>query len=514
MRWLWLFIISAFVGYLLRGYYNISNWGGVSFLIFAVAAAKYFELGHLQYKPDNKRLWSISSIAALSWGVYVYFIHTFGVLDIPSLIFHLEYGIEGNGAVKAVTRGVTYLSAIILFTIAISFLTNMDIRFRKLEWKIGLFFILINPVWGGVYDFAYGYSNSDGHQLIEYYVEPTISHLPEGKKKNLIVIYLESLEKTFSRPEFGDVYSSFNDLETKSTDFSGVFQAEYTGWTIAGMAASQCGIPLLPLGLIQHNQFNVVDKFLPGTTCLGDILHANGYQLSYIGGASTKFAGKGTFYTTHGFDKVAGFDELSQYTEPNYVNEWGLYDDTLFEIALKEIEQLDKAPQPYGLFMLTIAGHMPNGFVADKCRHKMESDDNYLLAVKCTGYLVEKFVESLDDAGYLENTQIIILSDHLAMKNPQWEKLQRMERTNTLFFYPKIQGMELVHRNATTMDTFPTILDALGFELNTAGEAGLGRSLLRQNNQTLVERFSLADLNRYIFADTELRRRVWGIADN
>ncbi|WP_438516828.1 hypothetical protein, partial [Enterobacter hormaechei] len=58
-------------------------------------------------------------------------------------------------------------------------------------------------------------------------------------------IYAESLERTYFDAElFPGLADELNALRTDSIDFSNTQQLPGTGYTIAGMVASQCGIPL------------------------------------------------------------------------------------------------------------------------------------------------------------------------------------------------------------------------------------------------------------------------------
>src|SRR5699024_7871452 len=104
---------------------------------------------------------------------------------------------------------------------------------------------------------------------------------------NLLLIYLESLERTYAdRERFGDAYADLAAIGENAKRFIGVRQLDNTGWTMAGMIASQCGSPLMPAGLLHDRQFEPLDEVVPGVTCLGDLLHEQGYRQSYLGGAS------------------------------------------------------------------------------------------------------------------------------------------------------------------------------------------------------------------------------------
>ena len=173
----------------------------------------------------------------------------------------------------------------------------------------------------------------DGAWLDRQYVEPVILDAPRDPP-NLLLLYLESLERTYTdRERFGEAYAHLEALGEKALVFEGVRQVDNTGWTMAGMIASQCGTPLMPAGLLHDSQFEPLGKVVPGVDCLGDLLADKGYALSYMGGASTRFAGKGVFYRDHGFDRVLGREELEPRLEkPGYMNSWGLYDLSLIHI--------------------------------------------------------------------------------------------------------------------------------------------------------------------------------------
>ena len=71
-------------------------------------------------------------------------------------------------------------------------------------------------------------------------------------------------------------------------------QTRGTTFTVAGILSSQCGTPLLfPKGPGGNDILK--NGFLQEGFCFGDILHAAGYHQVFMGGASTRFAGKGVF---------------------------------------------------------------------------------------------------------------------------------------------------------------------------------------------------------------------------
>lgn len=105
-----------------------------------------------------------------------------------------------------------------------------------------------------------------------------------GGGKNLVYIYMESFERTFLKEEvFPGLAPNLSRLEKDSLYIEGVGQAPLTDWTIAGMVASQCGMPLATFKF-DRNDISGVDGFMPGTTCFGDVIKERGYYSVFIGG--------------------------------------------------------------------------------------------------------------------------------------------------------------------------------------------------------------------------------------
>jgi phosphoglycerol transferase len=101
----------------------------------------------------------------------------------------------------------------------------------------------------------------------EYYHRPQLK--AAGTRKNLVYIYAESLERTyFDEKLFPDLVVGLRQLESQSTSFTNIKQSAYTGWTVAGMVASQCGIPLVTPS--HGNSMSGMDSFLSSAVCLGD----------------------------------------------------------------------------------------------------------------------------------------------------------------------------------------------------------------------------------------------------
>jgi phosphoglycerol transferase len=238
-------------------------------------------------------------------------------------------------------------------------------------------------------------------------------------------------------------------------------QTPGTGWTIAGIVSSQCGVPLRPVTMRDGNASNEhVKAFMSNATCLGDVLKRAGYKNIFMGGAGLDFAGKGKFLLSHGYDEVYGKTDWREQGETQ-LNEWGLYDDRLLAIAKKKIDQLEAKGELYNLTLLTLDMHPPSGFISDTCKQRGVSD--YQSIVVCSADMLGQLIRYMHQRGYSKNTDIVVLGDHLSMGAPLEDRLeQAKERTIFNRFYTQT-ALDKNRNIIYHYDLFPTILYILGF---------------------------------------------------
>ena len=301
----------------------------------------------------------------------------------------------------------------------------------------------------------------------------------KAKRPNIVLIYAESLEQRyFDETVFPDLLPNLKNLKERSIVFSNVSQGPGAGWTTAGIVASQCGYPLADSLGVGGNSLPLFDEFLPQATCLGDLLHEDSYHTTFIGGADARFAGKGKFLHSHGYNEVIDKNVLIEtLSDKSYVNEWGVYDDTRFAYAIEKFKLLSQQGAPFLLTMLTIDTHHPNGFPSRSCQPYGTGENSSLNAVHCSDQLIAGFVDQIRSSPYSENTLIIVLSDHLAMRNQASDLLEASSQSARLtFFVNTPQGTSGLNANpGDHFDIAPTILDLAGYGID--GQIGFGAPL-------------------------------------
>ena len=351
-------------------------------------------------------------------------------------------------------------------------------------------FTLLSCLYFSVFFSVFGYISAQfGKDFFdENYIAPSKIDISfnENNSKNLVLIYVESLETTYSNTKLynKDLLHSLNQLN--GTSFLEFREVPTTGWTMASIVASQCSVPLKELSKIDHtrsegnrlnDQGERVKNFLPGATCLGDILKDNGYHNVFMGGAYTAFAGKEKFLKSHGYDEIYGREEwLRMGAKRRDIHTWGLFDGVLFLKAKHKLKQLHDYGDRFNLTILTLDTH--EGAISKVCKQKGR---DMVDSIECASDQLYDFVMFAKDNGYLNDTNIVIMGDHLNFGNYASKKnntiSDRYIFNKFISNYPIIKNREeILH-----FDMLPTILEFIGFDIN-GGRLGLGYSAIKENN--------------------------------
>jgi phosphoglycerol transferase len=409
-----------------------------------------------------------------------------------AVLYTLTNSLTGAGIGKYILPGVGLVLALILVFGGLGWLLRRrrhhphHLGYSVLALGLALASVDASPAFRQITELVKSQSRDGDPDFAAYYKEP--SKTIPNPKLNLVYIYGESLERTyFDNNAFPNLTPELGKLKDDSIDFSHTMQLPGTDYTIAGMVASQCGIPLF--APFEGNASASVSSFFPQNICLGDILKNSGYQNYFIQGANLRFAGKDVFLQSHGFDHLYGAEELkTSVADPSYRNDWGFYDDTVLDEVWKKYEELSKSGQRFSLFTLTVDTHHPDGFISRTCdRKKYEIDgktNQSFSAVTCSQEHVAALIEKIKASPYFKNTVIVVSSDHLAMKNTAWDYLNKQDRSNLFFVIRGDQPQqEVIGVKRSTMDNGATVLDILGGD----NFIGLGRSSL--SGQSLAEVF-------------------------
>lgn len=409
-----------------------------------------------------------------------------------AVLYTLTNSLTGAGVSKYLLPGAGLVIALLAVFGALGWILR---RRRHLPYHFGYSLLALllalgsvdaSPAFHQITELVKSQSRDGDPDFAVWYKEPSKT-IPQPKL-NLVYIYGESLERTyFDNDAFPDLTPELGAIKKEGIDFTHTAQLPGTDYTIAGMVASQCGIPLF--APFEGNASASMSSFFPQNICLGDILKNSGYQNYFVQGANLRFAGKDVFLKSHGFEHLIGAEELkTTVADPTYRNDWGFYDDTVLDEVWKKYETLSKSGERFSLFALTVDTHHPDGFISRTCdrkRYDIDGKQNQSFsAVTCSQQHIAALINKIKGSPWFKDTVIVVSSDHLAMNNTAWKYLNKQDRNNLFFILrgdaPQ-QDISGVKRN--TMDNGATVLDILGGD----NFIGLGRSSL--SGQSLSESF-------------------------
>lgn len=329
----------------------------------------------------------------------------------------------------------------------------------------------------------------------EYYKLPVVTG--SENKRNLVMIYLESGEQTLADDQLfeKDAFLPLKEATQAADGWQSVEnyqQYKGGGWTMSGLVSTQCGIPLKGSAFGGSSSSGntgtdaVADTYLGGATCLGDVLAEQGYTSVFLGGANSSFAAKDDFLTTHGYSEIKGLADwrAAGEEEKSFRSDWGLSDERLMANARDKVDELhaqyEATGNPFNLTMLTLDTHEPV-HIYDYCN--VDTENVVTSAFDCSMTQVAAFVNHLKDQGYLEDTAVVIMGDHLKHMSAGDAFHEQLDHhpNRTIFNRIWIPGGsdEQLRAGVDQLSMYPTLLEVAGLTVKDR-EAGLGVSAFAQ----------------------------------
>ncbi len=518
---------------------------GISFIISAVYFLLQFAFSRLikeepsdvKRKKGNKAIKIISAVffalgvAALTgtvWGK-----DFFGDLTPDQILINLNSPTEGTDASVYISgiEGPVLSTALFTAIFCVVFFSDKNIFLKLKEKAVKIFprivsrtvsaavatAILVGGCWYGIEEFQLVqlyHSYLTASTFIEdNFADPNTVNItfPE-KKRNLIHIYLESMENTFLSKELGgycedNLIPHLYELMSEGISFShledapgGFQESTGAGWSVASMVNMGTGLPMKVPD--KQNQYGNADNFLPGATAIGDILKEQGYEQTVMFGANADFGGLTYYFQSHGDYTIIDHKEVKKrgYVPDNYKVFWGYEDDKLYEYAKEELTRLYETGKPFHLMMETADTHTPEGYLSKDA--PTPYDNKYANAVRYSQEQTVNFINWIKEQPFYENTTIVLIGDHLTMAKKFIATLDGIEDYHRSCYNLILNPAENIGdvpddrrylRDWAVFDMFPTILASIGVEIE-GDRLGIGTNLF-SDRDTVFEEFGVEYVN-------------------
>ena len=453
-------------------------------------------------------------------------IRKYGPVTYEQIIFHLNMPFASEiKIIISYLQNTVMTGAIIALILWLLFSKKYSVRFKKIQkirdfiydhrWFLCLMWLIFSIVYFCVRMNVWTMLTYRQHKrevsnfYEQYYVVPQQTQIDFPQQpRNLVIIFMESIESTFAQtPEHDyfntDLIPELHALADQNINFSnsaylgGSTPIDGTQWTQAGLFAQTCGVPI-QLPMREANFFQPKSDFYPNAWCLYDILRQQGYNESFMIGSNGEFGGMDRFVKTHGnqrfFDTLYFTRDLSRFSYKE--RRKNMPDEKLFPLAQEELMRLASLNTPFVFTLMTLDTHFGTQEFSDThCERLYGEEQNMENVVSCASRQIGNFVAWLQQQPFYENTSVVLLGDHIMMNNSLTTEMKRYPLN--IFINSAVAATNSKNRTFTPFDIYPTIMESTGAVIN-GHRLGLGTSLFADIPTLTEDKFSVKEMNREI----------------
>lgn len=284
-------------------------------------------------------------------------------------------------------------------------------------------------------------------------IERKIINPGSERKLNVIMISVESFSADFMHM-FGNtenITPYLDSLAQHSLVFTNLYA---TGTrTVRGLEALSLCVPPTPGQSIVRRPNN------ENLFSLGKVFNTKGYESKYIYGGYGYFDNMNGYFSANNYivvDRSALKPE-----EIDYENIWGVADENLFTLALREIDKTIGTGKPVFAQVMTVSNHRP--YTYPEGRIDIPSHTGREGAVKYTDYSIDKFLKEARNKPWFDSTVFVIVADHCASSAGKTELPVNKYHIPMMIYSPANIAPAKMERLMSQIDMGPTLLGLLNF---------------------------------------------------
>ncbi|WP_217477723.1 LTA synthase family protein [Stutzerimonas stutzeri] len=289
------------------------------------------------------------------------------------------------------------------------------------------------------------------------------------RKLNIVLITVESLSANYLG-SFGDARGltpNLDRLRQQSLAFSR-FYATGTR-TDRGLEAITLSVPPTP-------GRSIVKRIgrESGFASLGQQLRGHGYDSVFLYGGRGYFDNLSAFFSGNGYRVVdqSSTDEA----DIHFKNAWGMADEDLYRLALREADADHALGKPFLLQLMTTSNHRPYTYPAGHI--DIPSGESRDGAVKYTDLAIGQFLEQARTRPWFAQTLFVIVADHAAGSAGAQDLPVANYHIPLLIYGPGLVEPREMNTVASQIDIAPTLLGLLNLDYVSTF---FGRNLLRDD---------------------------------
>ena len=221
--------------------------------------------------------------------------------------------------------------------------------------------------------------------------------------------------------------------------------------TVRGLEALSLSIPPTPGHAVLTRKNN------KGFQTLGGVLKEHGYQPLFLYGGHSYFDNMKDFFGGNGYTVVdrssLGRAEISHETI------WGVADEDLFKMVLREVDARDAAGQKAFAHVMTTSNHRPFTYPAG--RIDIPSGSGRDGAVKYSDWAIGKLMREAETRPWFKDTLFVFIADHTSHARGRTDLPPENYHIPLIVYAPGLLAPQTVDGVASQIDVGPTVLALL-----------------------------------------------------
>jgi phosphoglycerol transferase MdoB-like AlkP superfamily enzyme len=273
------------------------------------------------------------------------------------------------------------------------------------------------------------------------------------KRLNVVLISVESLSAEYMG-HFGSARGLTPRLDRLADEGLLFTQMYATGTrTVRGLEALALSLPPTPGHSVVKRPNN------ENLFTIGEVFAEKGYDSLFIYGGYGYFDNMGHFFGSNGY-RVVDRTALAS-ADVHYENIWGVADEDLFTLALRELDAEHADGKRFFAHVMTTSNHRPYTYPAG--RVDVAPGTSAEGAVKYTDWALGDFIDRARTRPWFDDTLFVIVADHCAASRGKTDLPLERFHIPMIVYAPRHVAPARIDSIASQIDVPPTILALLNF---------------------------------------------------
>jgi phosphoglycerol transferase MdoB-like AlkP superfamily enzyme len=287
------------------------------------------------------------------------------------------------------------------------------------------------------------------------------------RRLNVVLVSVESLSAEFLG-SFGNTQGLTPNLDRLAQDGLLFTKLYATGTrTVRGLEALTLSVPPTP-GLAIVKRPDNADLFT-----IGAVFESKGYEALYLYGGYGYFDNMNAFFAGNGYT-VVDRTALSS-TDIHFENIWGVADEDLFTLTLRELDARQARGTPFFAHVMTTSNHRP--FTYPGGRIDIPPKTGRDGGVKYTDYAIGRFIDEARTRPWFASTVFVIVADHTHNGRGRQELPPDAYHIPMIIYAPGLVQPGRIDSIASQIDVAPTLLALLNMSYDSRF---FGQDILRE----------------------------------